>query len=168
VRILAVSPVMREMILHARRWPIGRSARDQIGDRFFATLGDLVEGSLDQELPLRVPTSQHPIVAAAMRYTIANITHVTIADVSAAVGASERSLRRIFARESGMSWRQYLLESRLLRAIALLAEPGPNELAVATAVGFGSMSGFARAFRRYTGETPLAYRRRVMPGPAGG
>jgi AraC-like DNA-binding protein len=29
-------------------------------------------------------------------------------------------------------------------------------------VGFESMSGFARAFRSYTGETPLAYRQRVL------
>jgi AraC-like DNA-binding protein/mannose-6-phosphate isomerase-like protein (cupin superfamily) len=163
VRILAVSPVMREMILYARRWPIGRPSRDRIGDRFFAALGDLVEDSLDQELPLRLPTSQHPLVAAAMNYTNANLAHVTATDVCAAIGTSERSLRRTFASESGMSWHQYLLESRLLRAMALLAEPGPNVLAVATAVGFESMSGFARAFRRYTGETPLGYRRRVMP-----
>jgi AraC-like DNA-binding protein len=46
--------------------------------------------------------------------------------------------------------------------MALLAEPGPTVLAVATAVGFESMSGLDRAFRRYTGETPLAYRQRVL------
>jgi len=39
--------------------------------------------------------------------------------------------------------------------MALLAEPGPNVLVVDTAVGFGSLSGFARAFRHYAGETPL-------------
>jgi quercetin dioxygenase-like cupin family protein len=47
------------------------------------------------------------------------------------------------------------------RAMALLAEPAPSVLAVATAVGFDSPGGFTRAFRRYTGETPLACRRRV-------
>lgn len=163
VRIVAVSPVMREMILHARRWPIDRSSSDRVADRFFASLGDLVEESLDHELPLRSPTSRHPVVAAAMHYTITNLSEVTITEVCAAVGTSERSLRRLFVAETGMSWRRYLLESRLLRAMALLAEPGPNVLAVATAVGFDSTSGFVRAFRRYTGETPLVYRRRVTP-----
>ena len=163
MRILAVSALLREMMLHARRWPIGRLSSDQVADRFFATLGDVVDQSLDHELPLCLPTSQHPIVSAAMSYTIANLGDVTVAEVCATVGASERSLRRTFAVETGMSWRQYLLESRLLRAMALLAEPGPNVLAVANSVGFGSTSGFARAFRRYTGETPLVHRRRVMP-----
>jgi AraC-like DNA-binding protein len=48
-----------------------------------------------------------------------------------------------------------------LRAMTLLAEPGPTVLDVATRVGFDSVSAFTRAFRRYAGETPTAYRRRV-------
>jgi AraC-like DNA-binding protein len=61
-----------------------------------------------------------------------------------------------------MPWRRYLLHSRLLRAMALLSEPGPTVLDVATEVGFDSVSAFTRAFRAYTGETPTGYRRRVM------
>jgi AraC-like DNA-binding protein len=50
--------------------------------------------------------------------------------------------------------------------MALLAEPGPTVLAVATAVGFETTSGLNRAFRRYTGETPLAYRQHVLAAQA--
>jgi transcriptional regulator GlxA family with amidase domain len=70
-------------------------------------------------------------------------------------------VRRAFPTATGMTWRQYLFESRLLRAMALLAEPDPSVLDVATAVGFEGSS-FARAFARHTGETPSAYRRRVL------
>ena len=65
-----------------------------------------------------------------------------------------------------MSWRRYLLESRLLRAMALLAQPGGTVLSISLEVGFESTSGFTRAFRRHTGETPHAYRRRVRPQSA--
>jgi transcriptional regulator GlxA family with amidase domain len=98
-----------------------------------------------------------------MRFTVAHQQHVTLREVCAAVGTSERSFRRAFLAETGMSWRHYLLESRLLQAMALLAQPEPNLLGVATAVGFESMSGFSRAFHRYSGETPMAYRQRVLP-----
>jgi AraC-like DNA-binding protein len=165
VRVLGVAPVVREMILHARRWPIDRPAKeskDEAAAGFFATLGQLISDSLDQESPLHLPTSQDPLVDAAMRFTTAHLANVTLSDVCAAVNASERSLRRAFAAESGMTWRQYLLESRLLQAMALLAQPEPTALSVATAVGFDTMSGFARAFRRYIGETPSGYRRRVL------
>jgi AraC-like DNA-binding protein len=60
-----------------------------------------------------------------------------------------------------MSWRRYLLQARLLRAMALLASPGPTIRDVATAVGFDSVSSFARSFAQYCGETPSAYQRRI-------
>jgi AraC-like DNA-binding protein len=165
VRVIAAAPVIREMILHARRWPITRHSTDAVADQFLATLAELIVESLDDEIPLCLPTSRHALVDAAMRFTVDNQSRaLTLEQVCVAVGTSERSLRRAFLNETGMTWRRYLLESRLLRAMALLAEPGPNLLEVATAVGFDSMSGFHRAFRRYTGETPLDYRRRVVPG----
>jgi AraC-like DNA-binding protein len=46
--------------------------------------------------------------------------------------------------------------------MAVLAEPGPTVLDVATAVGFESLSAFSRGFAQLTGETPTGYRRRVL------
>jgi AraC-like DNA-binding protein len=96
-----------------------------------------------------------------MAYTNSHLDDVTARAACRAVGLSERTLRRQFSAATGMTWRQYLLESRLLRSMALLAGPGPTVLDVATSVGFDSVSAFTRAFGRYTGETPTAYRRRV-------
>jgi transcriptional regulator GlxA family with amidase domain len=151
------------MLLHARRWPIDRPSASPAADRFFATLADLIVGSLEQKELLWLPTSRHPLVEAALRFTTDRQGEaITLDDVCLAIGASQRSLRRTFVTEIGMPWHQYLVQSRLLRAMALLAQPEPNVLGVAIAVGFESMSGFARAFRSYTGETPLAYRQRVL------
>ena len=161
VRILAAAPVIREMIQYARRWPIDRPVSDPAADAFFSALAHVVREFLDEEAPLYLPVSQDPLVSAAIRFTLDHLQDATLRDVCAAVGTSERSLRRAFLAGTGMPWRQYQLESRLLRAMALLAQPGPNVLTIATTVGFQSMSGFTRAFRRYTGETPLGYRRRV-------
>jgi AraC-like DNA-binding protein len=163
VRVLPAAPVIREMILHARRWPIARATSDPVADAFFGALGQLVINELDHEIPLCLPTSRDPLIATAMAFTLENLAEVTLSDLCAAVGTSERSLRRIFLIETGMPWRQYLLESRLLQAMALLSQPVPNVLSIAISVGFQSTSGFSRAFRRYTGETPYAYRRRVKP-----
>lgn len=161
VRILAAAPVMREMVRYSSRWPIQRTASDPVADAFFAALARLIGEWLDHELPLRLPTSDDPVVGAAMGYTAEHLQDVTIDDVCRAAGVSERTLRRAFAAVAGMSWRQYLVDSRLLTAMALLSEPGPTVLSVSTAVGFQSVSAFTRAFRRYTGEAPGVYRRRV-------
>ena len=166
VRILAAAPVIREMTLYGKRWPINRTCKDPMADAFFEALAYLVVEWLDHETPLCLPTTTDPLVAAAMDYTNEHLSDVSLPKVCAAVGASERSLRRAFVPATGMSWRRYLLESRLLKAMALLAQNGQNEnvIAIALAVGFQSVSAFTRAFGKYTGETPTGYRQRVRAG----
>jgi AraC-like DNA-binding protein len=164
VRVLAATPLLREMIVFAKRWPIGRSHSDDVADAFFDALALLVVEWLEHESPLSLPTSTDPEVRAAMRYADAHLADVDVESGCAAIGVSARSLRRKFATATGMTWREYLLQSRLLRAMALLTEPGRTVLDVATAVGFDSVSAFTRAFRRLTGETPTDYRRRVTVG----
>ena len=165
-RILAVSPLIREMMIYALRWPIdrgpGSAQEDSVSDTFFRTLADLVIEALDHEAPLSLPTSEHPIVAAAMAYTKEHLQSVSADDVSRAVAVSERTLRRLFHDELGLSWRTYLLHARMLRAMALLASPGQAVQETSTAVGFDSLSSFTRAFTQFAGETPSTYRKRVV------
>ena len=131
-------------------------------DAFFEALALLTAEWLDSaEAPLRLPTSTVPTISAVMAYTQAHLADVSAQDVCSAAGLSERSLRRQFPAATGMSWQQYRLASRILRAMAILANSGRNVLEVATEVGFDSLSGFNRAFLRLCGETPSAYRRRI-------
>jgi AraC-like DNA-binding protein/quercetin dioxygenase-like cupin family protein len=160
-RILAVSPLIREMMIYALRWPIDRAQSDPVSDAFFQTLGNLVIEALDHEAPLSLPSSEHPIVAAALAHTREHLQSVTADEVSRAVSVSERTLRRLFAEELGLSWRTYLLHARMLRAMALLAAPGQSVQETSTAVGFDSLSSFTRAFTQFCGETPSAYRRKA-------
>lgn len=169
-RILAVSPLIREMMIYALRWPIDRRVSDahdeSVADAFFQTLGNIVIEALDHEAPLSLPSSEHPIVAAALAYTREHLQSVTADEVSRAVSVSERTLRRLFADELGLSWRTYLLHARMLRAMALLVAPGQSVQETSTAVGFDSLSSFTRAFTQFCGETPSAYRRRATTSDA--
>ncbi|WP_328356392.1 helix-turn-helix transcriptional regulator [Mycobacterium sp. NBC_00419] len=160
-RILAVSPLLREMLLYAMRWPIARAAGDAVSDSFFVTLANLVAEALDHEAPLSLPTSEDPVVAAAMAYTKEHLQSVSLEQVCRAVAVSERTLRRQFQSEAGLSWRTYLLHARMLRAMALLAAPGQRVAQAASAVGFDSVGSFTRAFTQFCGETPSSYRSRV-------
>jgi AraC-like DNA-binding protein/quercetin dioxygenase-like cupin family protein len=164
-RIIAVSPLIREMMIYGLRWPIDRPRGDDTSDMFFRTLAALVAEALDHEAPLSLPTSEHPIVAAAMDYTKEHLASATVERVSRAVSVSERTLRRLFQESIGLSWRTYLLNARMLRAMALLTEPGQSVQATATAVGFESLSAFTRCFARFSGDSPSAYRRRAGEPP---
>jgi AraC-like DNA-binding protein len=68
---------------------------------------------------------------------------------------------RLLQLKLGLPWRAYLLQARMLRAMALLASPTQSVQENSTAVGFDSLSSFSRAFTQFCGETPSSYRKRV-------
>jgi AraC-like DNA-binding protein len=165
VRIIAVSALLREMMLYSARWPISRSESGVEADSFFQALGYVVAEALDDERPLHLPVSNDPVVTAASDFTLAHLDYVTLSDVTRAIGVSERTLRRIFSASLGMSWRSYLIRARVLRSMALLSQPDRSVLEVSLAVGFDDVGAFARSFARHCGETPSAYRRRITGAP---
>jgi AraC-like DNA-binding protein len=161
VRIIPARPLVKEMILYAMRWPVSRDPDDAVANAYFKTLGLLCGEWLGEEMAFRLPRGRSPAVAGAMEYTLSNLENVTLDDAARAAFLSSRHLRRRFLSETGISWRQFRLHARMLRAMELLVEPDATITAVAYAVGFNSLSAFAKSFVLYTSETPSAYRARV-------
>jgi AraC-like DNA-binding protein len=160
-RVLPAAPLVREMIVYGQRWLISRADTSAAADAFFDALAHVIGDWLDQEVPLCLPTTTDPVLAAVIEHTNDHLATVREAQVCRAAGLSQRSLRRRFATELGMSWSAYVLQSRLLRAMSMLASEDQNIAYVANAVGFTSPSAFTRAFQALTGEAPSAYRRRI-------
>jgi AraC-like DNA-binding protein len=73
------------------------------------------------------------------------------------VGMSERSLRRALAKE-GTSFRSVVDELRRDRAQSLLVKREATIAEIAFLLGFADASAFSRAFRRWCGLSPQAYR----------
>ncbi|MDX9679375.1 AraC family transcriptional regulator [Pseudomonas zeae] len=69
------------------------------------------------------------------------------------VGASSRTIGRIFQRETGMSYQQWRQQWRLMRAMELLAT-GRSLSYCAFESGFASDSAFIAFFKAMTGSTP--------------
>jgi AraC-like DNA-binding protein len=82
-----------------------------------------------------------------------------LTEVAAALNLSERTLRRQLA-DAGLSYRTLLDASRKSRALDLMAGGHRSIAQVAEAVGFAHARAFARAFVRWTGQTPTAVRNR--------
>ena len=71
-------------------------------------------------------------------------------------GASARTLSRLFAAQTGMTFRQWQRQLRLLTALELLAQ-GRTVTDVALDVGYDSPSAFISVFRQSLGTTPRRY-----------
>jgi AraC-like DNA-binding protein/mannose-6-phosphate isomerase-like protein (cupin superfamily) len=172
--VFAVSPLAREMILYAMRWGPARRAHDRLAGAFFDALGALLGEWLDDARPYYLPAARSPELARAMRLVLDRAHEpLTAAGVARAAGLSTRTLSRRFADEAQTTWRRFLNDARMLKAMDLLARPGARVTDTAYAVGFESLGAFSRAFERFAGESPRAYRGRVAaparsaPAPAG-
>lgn len=82
----------------------------------------------------------------------------TLAELGRAVGASERTLSRLFQAGTGMTFRQWRGQLRLQEALIDLAAGAPV-VAAAGRCGYSTPSAFTAAFRHAYGVTPGAYRR---------
>lgn len=82
-----------------------------------------------------------------------------ISGVSRALGMSVRSLQRRL-REEGTSFQEVLDETRKEVALGQLRESRLDTEAVAFVLGFSHINSFYRAFRRWTGMTPIEYSQR--------
>jgi AraC-like DNA-binding protein len=82
----------------------------------------------------------------------------SLEEAAALLSMSPRTLKRRLAGE-GTEFSALLDEQRKDRAIALLRSPDVALAAVAEALGYSDTANFSRAFRRWTGSTPAAYRR---------
>ena len=158
--VVNVSPLMRELILHACQHPrITRRSKRH------AHLVDLLLDQLEtvQAIPLQLST---PSDQRAMR--VARILEREPADARSLValcrqaGASKRTIERIFARETSLSlgkWRQQL---RLLRSLQLLAA-GEKITTAALEAGYSTPSAFIAMFRKALGTTPRQYFKKQPP-----
>ncbi len=80
-----------------------------------------------------------------------------MATAARALGMSERALRRRLASED-VCFRELVDEVQRNRALILAKDPSRSAEAISNALGFSEVSAFHRAFKRWTGLTPLQYR----------
>ena len=82
----------------------------------------------------------------------------TLEDVAAELHLSPRTLKRRLATE-GAAYSALLEDHRREKAMLLLRSRDLSVDAVAERLGYSDVTSFSRAFRRWTGTTPAAYRR---------
>src|SRR5471032_1578382 len=153
IKVVEVSSLLRELMAALEQHDQGeQSAREQL-------LGEMI---LD-ELPrcagraLRVPLPKDKRLKALCDALIADPgAEHTLEDWAGQVGASERTLTRLFERELGMRFSQWRQQVRLAHAAPLIARGVPLSQ-VAAQLGYASQSAFSAMFKKTFGSTPTAF-----------
>ncbi|NIZ12107.1 AraC family transcriptional regulator [Phaeobacter sp. HF9A] len=104
-----------------------------------------------------------------VRQTLAGLAdgqEPSLVRVAAQLGVGASTLGRRL-RAEGSSFRDLVRRNRIDRATRLLLETKLSVLEIAERSGYGETASFTRAFRSVTGETPRAYRARLLDARLG-
>jgi AraC-like DNA-binding protein len=149
--VLEVTPLLREIIV-----ALTSATGTPYTARQRATMEQVALDQLRRvdQLPVGLPTlADDRLRAIDARLRADPADERTLAELGVVVGASERTLSRLFRQETGMTFPQWRTQFRLQHALVLLADRTPVTT-TALACGWSNPSAFIETFRRAFGATP--------------
>lgn len=84
---------------------------------------------------------------------------LTIEKTAAYLGIDPSYLSKLFVRETGVTWRRFIIAARVNIARNMLMYSDFSTTDIALSLGFSSQSAFIAAFREETGCTPAVFRK---------
>lgn len=152
-RVLTVSPLLRELILALQ--DIAPGPREQALMQL--VLDDMAHA---ETLALGVPMPRDKrLRSLCERVLQAPADRARLAQWAGEIGASERTVNRLFRTELGTSYQQWRQQVVLAHALPLLARGMPIGL-VAASTGYASESAFSSMFRTAMGQSPSQFQSR--------
>jgi AraC-like DNA-binding protein/quercetin dioxygenase-like cupin family protein len=152
--VLAVSPLLRQLILHILAIGMLDPTRQE-HDRLAGLLIDLLRLAPPLDFFLPLPRDARALALAA-RLRAAPEDPRALAALAAEAGASLRTLQRLFPAETGLTLEAWRQKARLIHAAACLSS-GASVTETAFACGYQNLGAFIAAFRRQFGVTPGRY-----------
>lgn len=152
--LLEVGPLLRALILALLEEPIAYDRAGRAGRIAELALGELRFLKIPA---LHLPMPAEPRLQRLCQQMIANPERrQTLEALAEQQATSSRTLARQFLRETGMSFRQWRQQARLVEALGHLANDMPVAL-LAEKLGYRSASAFTAMFRRTLGIEPRRY-----------
>lgn len=151
--VFMASDLAREILLALSDRPDDdRAARDRLRR---VLVDELREAS---EQPLQLPEPRDDRLQAIARMLYENpADNSSLAGLGQSIGASGRTLSRLFHDELGMTFYEWRTQLRIYHALVLLAD-GHDATYVAHACGWANPSSFIAAFSNIVGTTPGRHR----------
>ena len=160
---IAVSPLLRELVIAASRLPMLYDAKGPAGNLVDMMLNELVTAPVEY---LHLPMSNNArLRKLADTFAVDPSDRATIVEWAQRAAMSERSLSRLIMRETGMTFGRWRQQFQIMVSLERLADGEPVKT-VALDLGYDSTSAFIAMFKRALGMAPgkyLAGRRKLQP-----
>lgn len=159
-RVLEVSVLLRALILEAQTLPVDYDWHGPAG-RLFRTLRDQMVVAPEAPLYLPLPEDSR-LCSITWQLQQQPEQDLTLAQWGDKVGASERTLQRLFQKETRMTFQQWRQQLRLQVALQRLLASRDSITRIASDLGYESTSTFIGLFQRHIGQTPGEYRKSLQ------
>jgi len=153
-KAISISPLLSELI-KASVNVSGPFAEDSRESRIMRLILD--EISVLPTLPLKLLHPSDPrlrTICSALQHKPDDPS--TVADWGVHLGIDEKTIQRLFRKETGMSFGQWRQQARLMQALESTAL-GERIIDVAGTLGYDSPRAFASMFKRQFGTTPSQF-----------
>jgi AraC-like DNA-binding protein len=163
--VLEISPLLRALMLALDTTPDGLPPADPHAAQRERWIAPLLVDELERatqiriDVPLPADKRLRQLCEALLRNPA---DRATLAERAATIGASERTVARLFRDQLGMSWQQWRQQAVLAHALPLLAR-GMAVSQVAAASGYATDSAFCAMFKAATGQSPTAFQHKKKP-----
>ncbi|MDD1780172.1 helix-turn-helix transcriptional regulator [Enterovibrio sp. ZSDZ35] len=153
IKIISVNLLLRELIERMAYWEWEKPIEEQRST--FALFCEELMLSEEEHFSLKLPTDRR-LTQWLGKVMGGELVPELLADMAQNIGASAKTVSRIFSRETGMPYQAWRQQWRLQASIEYLSK-GTSVSDVAMFLGFSSDSAFISFFRKMTGHTPGRY-----------
>jgi len=151
---LKISPMVKEMILHLTTLPAPYNKGDRadlLVKVLLQELTDMEKENLYWPIPneLRLKRLSHKLMEKPSE-------RKSLTDWAKYLAMSDRTLERLVLKETGLTYKQWYQQLRLILAMRFLSE-GMTVQRVSEEVGYQSVNAFINMFKKNLGTTPARY-----------
>ena len=153
-KVVAITPLLRELLLAAIDVPLPYTSDSRHGHLMRLLLDEIHDVP---SLALQLPNPNDPrlkVITAALTQNPDDDT--TVEGWAERLHITPKTIHRLFAADTGMTFGQWRQQARLLVALERLAQ-GEKVLNVALELGYSSPSAFASMFKRQFGVPPSGF-----------
>lgn len=155
VRTIALTPFLNELLQEIRRQCEGETSHEEVL-HLLAVLHDQILKSNVQTFQLLLPQDRR-LKLIFEQLTDEPALSCSLKEWGEKIGASERTLSRLFAKEFNTSFQLWRQQIRLIYSLSLLDEELSIQ-SIADQVGYQNDSSYIKAFKAYFDMTPQQFR----------
>jgi AraC-like DNA-binding protein len=157
VAIYHANSLMMEVF---KSFPMGELFKKDLSFDFFVSFLRLLPNLLSDKLEIFLPNSEHQVIEQVISYVLSHLSDsLSLDETAARFNLGSKTFSRLFSKEVGMTFHQYVKNARILKSIELIIEGNLSINEIAYEVGYSSLASFSNSFYSLTQKRPSDFRK---------